>query len=200
MVVWDTNVLALYFGKKLSPDDQLRMDGLVAEMKRKREPIGIPAQVLAEYLVGVPVAERQQALSIFASTSFRFLPYDQKSALETIMLGQQAIKRKASGRPRQAVKVDCQIIAIAKSNRCRLLLTNDHDMIIEAIGYGLHATSIASLDIPDSLKQHKLELPDQEVDSAPEHASALLSAPDSPVNERAQYQGDPRQPGGEEPA
>ena len=61
MVIWDTNILALYFSNRLSPDDHLRVKGLVAELARKREAIGIPAQVWAEFL---EAATENEALKI----------------------------------------------------------------------------------------------------------------------------------------
>lgn len=154
MIIWDTNVLALYFGKRLSPDDQLRVDGLVQEMRNRREPIGMPAPVFAEFLTGLSSTEKHHAFAVFGTAAFKFLPYDKKAAVETSML---AGKKISSARPRQAVKVDRQIIAIAKSSGARMILTNDTEMIQESIRFEVAAMSISDLIIPDKLKQHRIE-------------------------------------------
>jgi len=153
LVVWDTNVLALYFGKRLTAEDELRVEGLLQDMRKRREPIGIPAPVFAEFMAGITSTEKANAVALFSSTAFRFLPYDKKAAIETAML----IGRKVAGRPRQAVKVDRQIIAIAKANGARSILTNDTDMAADARHFGVTAQSIDKLEIPDQLKQHRIE-------------------------------------------
>ncbi|WP_315807802.1 nuclease [Pseudomonas sp. C9-3] len=160
MVIWDTNILALYFGKRLGQDDQLRMAGLVAELKRKREPIGIPAQVWAEFLDAASPEELAHSQDIFKTSAFRLLPYDLRAAMETVEVsrsGRDARKAtKGKKRERQAVKVDWQIIAIGKLHRARLLLTNDGDMQLEAVRSGLTCKAIAELEIPDDLRQHAI--------------------------------------------
>ena len=65
---------------------------------------------------------------------------------------------KGEKRPRQSVKVDWQIIAIAKANGARLLITNDVDMLAEAERSGVSCAKISDLPIPDHLRQHDLEL------------------------------------------
>lgn len=137
------------------------MAGLVAELKRKREPIGIPAQVWAEFLDAASPDELARSQDIFKTAAFRLLPYDLRAAMETVEVSRvgRAARKAAKGklRERQAVKVDWQIIAVGKVNRARLLLTNDGDMRTEASRSGLNSLSIADLEIPDALRQHSLE-------------------------------------------
>jgi predicted nucleic acid-binding protein len=160
LVIWDTNILALYFAKRLSGDDALRMDGHVAELERKREPVGIPAQVLAEFLEGAKPDEVALSFNLLKTTAFKVLPYDMRAAVETVEVsksGHAARKaQKEKKRERQAVKVDWQIIAVAKANSARLLVTNDADMISEANRCGLTCMSIADFTIPDELRQHPM--------------------------------------------
>lgn len=162
MVIWDTNILALYFGRRLEGDDQLRMDGLVAELARKREPIGIPAQVWAEFLHAASPEEFEQSQSLLKTSAFRFLPYDMRAAIENAEISKagQAARKSLKGkiRERQAVKVDWQIIAIAKVHNARILLTNDDAMLKEAERAGTTCQSISDLPIPDALRQHHLNL------------------------------------------
>jgi len=161
LVIWDTNILAVYFGQRLSPDDQLRMQGLVDELKRKREPIGIPAQVWAEFLDEASEQELEHSQAVLRTSAFKFLPYDQRAAFETVQVSRsgrsERKKQITQKRARQAVKVDWQIIAIAKVNNARLLLTNDVDMKDEARKLGLNALHIKDLEIPPALRQHSLQ-------------------------------------------
>ena len=160
MVIWDTNVLALYFANRLNRDDKLRMDGLVAELKRKREPVGIPAQVFAEFLEAAKPEEAALSFNLLKTSAFKVLPYDMRAAIETTEVsrnGHAARKaQKGKNRDRQAVKVDWQIIAVAKANNARFLLSNDAGMLKEAQRSDLLCMSIADLPIPDELRQHPI--------------------------------------------
>lgn len=151
MVIWDTNILALYFSGRLSSDDQIRMNGLVSELSRKKETIGIPAQVWAEFLEAASQEEAEESVKLFKSNAFSLLAYDMRCAIETAEVARQGqtVRKSTKGpkRDRQAVKVDWQIIAIAKVNQARLLLSNDGPMAAEAIRQGLNCMKISELPI-----------------------------------------------------
>jgi len=160
LVIWDTNILALYFSNRLSPDDHLRVKGLVAELARKREAIGIPAQVWAEFLEAATENEAAQSIALFKTNAFKLLNYDMRAAIETSQVAQRGhAARKANttkDRGRQAVKVDWQIIAIAIVNNARLILTNDQQMLTECGRHNVKGVSISDLDIPDGMRQHPI--------------------------------------------
>lgn len=162
MVILDTNALVLFFGKRLNSEDRLRMQGLFQLLRAKKESVGIPAQVWAEFLDQAGERELNATQSIFKTTAFKLLPYDLKAVMETVEVvkaGRFARKaNKGEKRPRQSVKVDWQIIAIARSNGARLLITNDADMLAEAQRSGVSSAKICDLPIPDHLRQHDLEL------------------------------------------
>ena len=162
MVILDTNALVLFFGRRLNSEDSLRMQGLFQILRAKKESIGIPAQVWAEFLDQAGERELNATQSIFKTTAFRLLPYDLKAVMETVEVvkaGRSARKSsKGEKRPRQSVKVDWQIIAITKANGARLLITNDVDMLAEAERSGVSCAKIGDLPIPDHLRQHDLEL------------------------------------------
>lgn len=162
MVILDTNALVLFFGKRLSSEDSLRMQGLFHALRAKKESIGIPAQVWAEFLDQAGERELGATQNIFKTTAFRLLPYDLKAAMETVEVVKagRSVRKASTGekRPRQSVKVDWQIIAIAKANGARLLITNDSDMLAEAQRSGVSCSRICALPIPDHLRQHDLEL------------------------------------------
>jgi predicted nucleic acid-binding protein len=163
LVILDTNALVLFFGKRLNQDDTLRMQGLFLDLRKRRESIGIPAQVWAEFVEQADPRELEATQSIFKTSAFRLLSYDLRAAVETaevVKLG-RAVRKSDKGpkRPRHAVKVDWQIIAVAKVHGARLLITNDTDMIAEARRAGLRCLRIDDLPIPDGLRQHTLDLP-----------------------------------------
>lgn len=89
MVIWDTNILALYFSGRLSSDDQIRMNGLVSELSRKKETIGIPAQVWAEFLEAASQEEAEESVKLFKSNAFALLAYDMRCAIETAEVARQ---------------------------------------------------------------------------------------------------------------
>lgn len=162
MVILDTNALVLFFGKRLNAEDSLRMQGLIQIIRARKESIGIPAQVWAEFLDQADEQDLIATQNIFKTPAFRLLPYDLRAALETVEVvraGRSARSAsKGEKRPRQSVKVDWQIIAIAKSNGARLLITNDKDMLSEARRSGVQCSQICDLPIPDHLRQHHLDL------------------------------------------
>lgn len=138
------------------------MQGLFQILRAKKESVGIPAQVWAEFLDQAGERELNATQSIFKTTAFKLLPYDLKAVMETVEVvkaGRSARKAsKGEKRPRQSVKVDWQIIAIARANGARLLITNDTDMLAEAKRSGVTCARICDLPIPDHLRQHDLEL------------------------------------------
>lgn len=160
MVIWDTNILALYFSNKLSQDDHLRVKGLVAEMASKREPIGIPAQVWAEFLEAATENEAAQSVALFKTNAFKLLSYDMRAAIETSQVAKRGqVARKGNSnkdRARQAVKVDWQIIAVAIVNNARMILTNDQPMLTECGRHKVKCLSIRDLEIPDGSRQQPI--------------------------------------------
>ncbi|WP_447789444.1 type II toxin-antitoxin system VapC family toxin [Pseudomonas farris] len=160
MVIWDTNILALYFSNRLSPDDHLRVKGMVSELARKREPIGVPAQVWAEFLEAATADDAAQSIALFKTNAFKLLTYDMRAAIETAEVARRGhAARKGSqnkDRGRQAVKVDWQIIAVAIVNNARLILTNDQPMLSECRRHKVQCMAISDLPIPDDLRQHPI--------------------------------------------
>lgn len=136
------------------------MEGLVAELSHKREPIGVPAQVWAEFLEAASQEEAETSVKLLKSNAFALLSYDMRCAIETAVVAKQgqAVRKNAKGvkRDRQAVKVDWQIIAIAKVNGARLLLSNDGPMTAEAIRQGINCMKISERPIPDNGRQHSM--------------------------------------------
>lgn len=157
----------LYFGDRLSQNDKLRMEAHVQELGRKREPIGIPAQVLAEFLDLASQEQQLLAFGLLKTSAFKFLPYDMKACIETVEISKQEMANRKANKeepkqPRQAAKVDWQIIAIAKSSDARLLLTNDGGLMNAGMRAGLSCLKITDLQIPDEMRQQSISFPSDE--------------------------------------
>lgn len=60
------------------------MQGLLHALRAKKESIGIPAQVRAQFLDQAGERELGATQNIFKTTSFRLPPYDLKAAMETV--------------------------------------------------------------------------------------------------------------------
>lgn len=139
----------------------LRMQGLMHGLRKMRESIGIPAQVWSEFLDQAGQAEITATQAIFKTSAFKLLSYDLRAAVETVEVvraGRHARRSdKSVKRPRHSVKVDWQIIAVAKVHGARLLITNDEDMRAEAERSGVKCLGIAELPMPDGARQHHLD-------------------------------------------
>lgn len=112
----------------------------------------VPTPVLGEVLVragdGAPgILEQLNGLA-----RVRVKPYDQRAAIETAMMTREAIqagdKRGGSTAPWQKVKIDRQIIAIARTNNASRLYADDVGLIGFARRLGIEAVSTWDLPLP----------------------------------------------------
>ena len=159
MIVLDTNALVGLLVPEQN-DNSLRLRGLVTSSVDKREPIGIPAPVFAEFLAGADEA-KAALLEMFDGKAFlQVLPFDRRAAHECALLDRQALlarrRKDATSAPRQKAKVDRQIIAIAKVCGARQVISNDANVLSIGRLVGLQVTTIESLPIPDNLKQLRI--------------------------------------------
>jgi hypothetical protein len=94
--------------------------------------------------------------------AFQVADFDRKAATECADLDRVALaskdKRQGSKEVWQKIKVDRQILAIARVNRADLLITEDDVLLKLATACRMANTKIYNLDLPDSARQHTLEL------------------------------------------
>ncbi|MGP0173709.1 type II toxin-antitoxin system VapC family toxin [Pseudomonas sp. NCHU5208] len=178
MVLLDTSVLA----HLLFPTGQVIIDNATGHpvtycqerlqhfvQTHQKTKIVIAAPSFAEFLVHAG-ERREDVIQILKGTSaFKIVPFDEVCALECAMLEQEARvnggKRGASTAPWQKVKVDRQILAIALVHNVSAIYTDDTSLKALSTELGLPALGIADMPLPDSSRQHKLDLPPPDADT-----------------------------------
>ena len=128
MICLDTNVLIW-----AAQTEDLSADALLVERARRyldhlefiRSPVGIPAPVLAEYLVKLQNMECLDAHIAALFERFQILPMSAQAAviagrLMSHKADLQSVQKNA-GHPRQAVRVDAMVVAIAAAEGATLI-------------------------------------------------------------------------------
>jgi hypothetical protein len=59
--------------------------------------------------------------------------------------------------PWQKIKIDRQIVAIARATGCELIVSEDQGVRANALRLGLASCTIDALDLPDSARQRPLD-------------------------------------------
>lgn len=163
-VVLDNNALVYLLNPKAKQPVRARLNGLLKQVEEEGGRVLIPTPVLAEYLSHVPEVEsRRRLMSSFRNSRFvAVVAFDELAAEECALLDSRA---RASGdkrvplapsTPWQAVKVDRQIVAIAKA-RGASIVSGDGDVLKVAAWAGVKARKVEELPIPESDKQLALD-------------------------------------------
>ncbi|CAK0758894.1 PIN domain-containing protein [uncultured Gammaproteobacteria bacterium] len=160
MVVFDTNFLMLLLdpnaksssGKAIS-DDKERIDFLVKTLSARKEKIVIPAPVIAEFLVGINPSDREKHISCLTkSVVFRIEAFGLRAAIENADLDREIRgskgKKGSSEEPWQKIKIDRQIIAIAKVSGASTLYSMDKGLSTLGESVGMIVVSLAELPLP----------------------------------------------------
>lgn len=156
MIVLDTNALVFLY-RPNHDQEQLhdRMAHLFDTAKNSSQVLGIPAPVLAEFLIGEPTAEgRQNFLNLFNRKNrvFKLLPFDLKSATVcAVVSGHLSSNPNELGKTeRQKIKIDRQILAIALSNQASQIISHDKQLLSAAAAFGnIRAIDIQDLPLPE---------------------------------------------------
>jgi len=163
VVAFDNNVLCLLLHPEADiPNDpatnkpieraQERMELLMAHLARQDARVVIPSPVLSEFLT---YASTEYLDEISTNKNFSVGSFDQRAAIEAAVALRRAMK---SGHGKklglignwQKIKVDRQIVAIAKVERVQILYTTDRDILALAADSGLEAVHVADLPLPPS--------------------------------------------------
>ena len=129
---------------------QDRMAYLVEQLREEGARILIPAPVLAEFLA---FASADYLGVINESAHFEIAPFDQRAAVEAAAVQKKAnasAKGKKAGLAGtwQTIKVDRQIVAIAKVRNAERIYTTDTDVASLAKESGIIAIGLADLPLP----------------------------------------------------
>jgi len=164
VVVFDNNTLCLLLHPEAKgvPNDpqtgkrvdraQDRMSYLVEQIRQAGNRILIPAPVLSGFLT---FASPEYLVDINKSAHFEVAPFDQRAAIEAAATLKRHIR---GGRGKklglvedwQIIKVDRQVVAIAKVNGAETIYSTDGVLLALAEDSGLEGIHVAELPLPPS--------------------------------------------------
>ncbi len=133
-----------------------RVEQLIDDLDSKRERITIPAPALAEFLVLAADDGPNFLSEITLRANFYIQPFDQLAAIELAAIELQARKRGnkrfplPASVPWQKVKIDRQILAIAKVHKAHTIYSDDGDLRALAEDIAIKAIACWELDLPKS--------------------------------------------------
>jgi len=156
-VAFDAIMLTLFFKpsaklQKDIPDGQRRIEHLVETLSQDESKIIIPAPVLGEFLAYARADGPTYLSEITDSEVFDIQPYDERAAVEAAALLIKAIdsgvgKKGGAKGDWQTIKVDWQIVAIAKVHKVDCLYSDDSDLSAMCATAGVDLKGID--DLPD---------------------------------------------------
>ncbi|MQR00229.1 type II toxin-antitoxin system VapC family toxin [Glaciimonas soli] len=176
MIVFDANILITLATENESSELYERLLGLIQDLVKSKTTIGIPAPSWAEVLCGTDIATNGIISMMKKRSAIRILPFDEVSALEAALIHRGAMnsgsKKGASKKQWQQIKVDRQILAIARQHQVKVLYTGDENMIAEAARLGIEA--IRPSEIPLKIKQISIDFDKEENASVQPATAATL--------------------------
>lgn len=153
-VVFDASVLIDLFNNRLTGDRRVRLDHLVASLKKQRTAVLIPTPALAEFLVKAGKARESYLQKITSRSAFNLVPFDQRAAIECALLLENAWSRTQQGKVTHTkFKFDWQIVSIAASRNATAIYSDDKDIAKAANRVNIPVYSTDSLPIPTSSLQ-----------------------------------------------
>lgn len=140
-------------GGVVIPDAKARVDHLLATMERLKQRLIIPVPALAEALVSVDPAVGGRFVERMSKTSSVLLaPFDVLEAMEAAAMASEALrsgdKRGGATGDYQKIKVDRQIVAIAKFHGATIIYSNDKDVQTLGKREGISVIGIEDLPLP----------------------------------------------------
>lgn len=143
-----TNEPATHCGK--------RIEGLIEKLSKQSATILIPAPSLAELLCVVNELDTVIG-NIEEYKCFEICPFDTRSAVELAKMTRSALdkgdKREGTQGDWQKIKIDRQIVAIAKAHGASTLFTDDDRQSKFAENSGLKVVHTWDLDLPEKYAQ-----------------------------------------------
>lgn len=166
IVCIDSNTLVAWSSEKASSLDKAKLDNLFQEVSSVKGKVILPAPCLAEFLVRTDDSTSDWLAGIERKRSFQVVPFDRRAAFECSLLDRAALAQgdKKGGRQDawQKIKVDRQVIAVARANNATHLISDDVGLVASARRTELIVRSLTDLPLPDSAKQIALGLDEEE--------------------------------------
>ena len=151
-----------------------RAESVVAQIEKARRKIVLPAPACAELLTAIGPDAQQYINLVGRSRIFEIGNFDARGAAELALLNRgvfSAADARDNLDSHQKRKVDRQIIAICKVYGVSELYTDDKGMAARARLCGITPISLSEVPIPDTARQHSLELEQHEELPEPENDS-----------------------------
>jgi rRNA-processing protein FCF1 len=164
VIAVDANFLIALGHPKTSTDDNARINDFLERVQKSKVQIIVPMPAFAEYLVRADAAATL-AMQTFEKRAYvRLAPFDRVAAVECARIDRLAIesgdKKDKAKDSWQKVKIDRQIISIAKANGAKMIISEDKSLRTHAHRNGISALFIRELPLPESAKQGSLSLDD----------------------------------------
>lgn len=161
IVALDARILVVWArGAQLGSLDFERLEHLLEVAVGAGGRVVLPMPVIAEFLVRTDEATAAWLSGLERKRGVLAAPFDRRAAVDCALLDAAAINKgdKRGGRkePWQRIKVDRQIVAIAKSVGASLIVTNDAGLSTTAQAAGIEARRLEDLDLPASARQGRL--------------------------------------------
>ena len=160
-IVLDNNTLVAWCEAK-DENRVVRLDYLFKTAKDSHQKIIIPTPVLAEFLALAGEARRDFLDYLRRSPAVTIEPFDEPSAIEAAFFADAARssgdKKYGTSEPIQKIKVDTQIVAIAKVHQAGQIISGD--IGVHKIGRvaAIKVANIEDLPLPPQEAQHNLVL------------------------------------------
>ena len=177
MVSFDNTVFCLALHPDAKPPAGVdrakdRIEFLLEVLKESGDKIIISTPALAEFLVFAGNDGPLYMAAIRDNAIFRVLPFDEKAAIENaeVELAARAAGEKRGsdvGAEWQKVKVDRQIIAVAKVNGATCLYSDDPHMAKLGRDFAIAVQGIADLPVPSAVQEYLDLAPHDENQSVP---------------------------------
>ena len=163
IVAVHANFLVRAITAKHSSDDELRAAHLIERIEKAKSQLIIPMPALAEFLVLADIASLGILQQLERKSCIRAAPFDRAAAHECAQMDAAALarpdgKKDGLNSSWQKIKIDRQIVAIAKACGAKLIITSDKDIQANARRVGIEALAVAQLHLPDSARQGNLKL------------------------------------------
>ena len=130
-----------------------RIQYLLDTLRNDKETVIIPAPVLAEFLIFAGKDGPAYLVKIRESPAIRVEPFDERAAIEladmeNVVRSKGDKRGSAVGVEWQKVKIDRQIIAIARVHGASVVYSDDPDLVAHALDSKVRITSLADLKLP----------------------------------------------------
>lgn len=148
--------------------------GLLLSGMEARDAIIVPTPVLAEILVKAGDGAPDVLIELQGLARVRLVAFDERAAVETAMMTREALavgdKRGGSAEPWQKVKIDRQIVAIARVHGASKIYADDLGLVGFAKSLGMDTISSWNLPLPETMED-LFTVAGLEPNGEPEHRS-----------------------------